>query len=148
MDAAVSGAILARTNDAVAYGEVVWSWRPDAGAKLAMMLRITPMTVAKEPGSPGGARRKPLKPLRREGRVAGLDLWFCRVRFLLHADHGCQPTPGLPCALFFEMRVVCLQKSGISSRENAMSCRQSCRGPSATAGASRLPGSGSGLRIS
>jgi hypothetical protein len=23
----------ARTNDAVADGEIVWSWRPDAGAK-------------------------------------------------------------------------------------------------------------------
>ncbi len=28
MDAAMSGAILARTNDVVADGEVVWSWRP------------------------------------------------------------------------------------------------------------------------
>ena len=33
MDAAVSGAIIARTNDAATYGEVVWFWRPDAGAK-------------------------------------------------------------------------------------------------------------------
>jgi hypothetical protein len=53
MDAAASGAVSARTNDAATYGEVVWSWRPDAGAKLAMMLRITPMTVAKEPGHRG-----------------------------------------------------------------------------------------------
>jgi hypothetical protein len=33
MDALASGAILARTNDAVAYGEVAWFWRSDAGAK-------------------------------------------------------------------------------------------------------------------
>jgi hypothetical protein len=33
MDAAVSGAVDARTNDAATYGEVAWSWRPDAGAK-------------------------------------------------------------------------------------------------------------------
>ena len=26
------------TNDVVADGEIVWSWRPDAGAKSAMML--------------------------------------------------------------------------------------------------------------
>jgi hypothetical protein len=35
MDAAASGAIIARTNDAAADGEVVWSWRSDAGAKVA-----------------------------------------------------------------------------------------------------------------
>ena len=34
MDAVVSGAIIARTNDAAAYGEVVWFWRSDAGASL------------------------------------------------------------------------------------------------------------------
>jgi hypothetical protein len=27
--------IFARTNDAATYGEVVWSWRSDAGAKVA-----------------------------------------------------------------------------------------------------------------
>jgi hypothetical protein len=42
-----------RTNVADADGEVVWFWRSDAGAKLAMMLRITPMTVAKKHGHRG-----------------------------------------------------------------------------------------------
>ena len=37
MDAVVSGAIIARTNDAAAYGEVVWFWRSDAGAKVVKM---------------------------------------------------------------------------------------------------------------
>jgi len=37
------------TNSAEADGEVVWSWRPDAGVKFAMMLRITRMTVARKP---------------------------------------------------------------------------------------------------
>jgi hypothetical protein len=38
----------ARTSDAAAYGEVVWSWRRGAGVKL---LRVQPRvaTVAKEP---------------------------------------------------------------------------------------------------
>ena len=36
MDAAASGARIARkTNDVAADGEVVWFWRPDAGAKVA-----------------------------------------------------------------------------------------------------------------
>jgi hypothetical protein len=47
MDAAASGARIAcQTNDVATYGEVVWSWRSNAGAKFAMMLRITQMTVA------------------------------------------------------------------------------------------------------
>ena len=51
MDAAASGAIIARTNDVAADGEVVWSWRPDAGAKF---VEASPrMTVAKEPGHRG-----------------------------------------------------------------------------------------------
>ena len=41
------------TNDFIADGEVAWSWRPDAGAKLAVMLRITQMTVARKPGHRG-----------------------------------------------------------------------------------------------
>ena len=41
----------ARTNDADVDGEVVWSWRPDAGAKLAEA--IPRVTVAKEPGHRG-----------------------------------------------------------------------------------------------
>jgi len=32
-------AISQRTNVGIADGEVVWSWRPDAGAKSAKMLR-------------------------------------------------------------------------------------------------------------
>jgi hypothetical protein len=32
--------------------------------------------------SPGRARRTPLKPLRREGRMIRLYLWFCRVLFV------------------------------------------------------------------
>jgi len=48
MDAAASGAFFARTNDAAADGEVVWFWRPDAGAKFVET--IPRMTVAKEPG--------------------------------------------------------------------------------------------------
>ncbi|MDE2473249.1 MAG: hypothetical protein KGL35_32220, partial [Bradyrhizobium sp.] len=36
--------------DVEAYGEVVWFGRPDAGVKLAVMLRITPATVTTKPG--------------------------------------------------------------------------------------------------
>ena len=53
MDAKYRSAIFARTSDVFADGEVVWSWRPDAGVNLAMMLRITPTTVARKPGHRG-----------------------------------------------------------------------------------------------
>src|SRR3974390_2897009 len=56
------------TGGADADGEVVWSWRPLAGVKLATMLCIAPMTVTKTSWTPGRARRKPLKPSRRECR--------------------------------------------------------------------------------
>src|SRR6516162_6742991 len=52
-----------------ADGEVVWFWRPLAGAKLARMLCIAPMTVTKTSWTPGRARRKPLKPSRRKCRI-------------------------------------------------------------------------------
>jgi hypothetical protein len=49
---AASGAIyFARTNDAVADGKIVWSWRPDAGVKLRGVIREA--TVARKPGHRG-----------------------------------------------------------------------------------------------
>jgi hypothetical protein len=44
-------AVASKTNEAKADGKVVWSWRPDAGVKLAEV--IPPTTVAKEPGHRG-----------------------------------------------------------------------------------------------
>ena len=41
-------------------------------------------------------------PLRREGRLFRLEPVVLPRAFLLHADHGCQPAPGLPCALCFD----------------------------------------------
>ena len=48
MDAAASGAIIAQTNDAATYGEVVWFWRSNAGAKSRGLIRE--VTVANKPG--------------------------------------------------------------------------------------------------
>jgi hypothetical protein len=53
----------AQTNGADADGEVVWSWRPDAGVKFAAEA-IRWSDGGKKARSPGRARRKPLKPLR------------------------------------------------------------------------------------
>jgi hypothetical protein len=56
------------TNGINADGEVVWSWRPDAGVKLRG--KCPRDDGGKRARSPGRARNKPLKPLRRECRLA------------------------------------------------------------------------------
>ena len=61
------------TNSTKADGEVVWSWRLDAGVKFAG--RNSADDGDNKARSPGRARRKPLKPLRREGRVTPVSLW-------------------------------------------------------------------------
>jgi len=53
--------------------------------------------------SPGRARRKPLKPLRRECRRCRANLWWlCSCAFFI-CTRGCgrAGAPGIPCALCF-----------------------------------------------
>jgi hypothetical protein len=47
------------TNGTDADGEVVWSWHPDADAKLATMLTPRADDGGKKARSPGRARSKP-----------------------------------------------------------------------------------------
>jgi hypothetical protein len=56
----------------LADGEVVWSWRPDAGVKV---VEQSANDGGKKARSPGRARSKPLKPLRGESRVNPVNLW-------------------------------------------------------------------------
>jgi len=86
-----------------ADGEVVWSWHPDADAKLATMLRIVACDGGKKARSPGRARSKPLKPLRRECRVFRLQLRWLRscafsishARLRVPAAHPVFPAPSI-----------------------------------------------------
>src|SRR5882724_10471567 len=86
----------ARTSDVATDGEVVWFWRSDAGAKVA---ELSANDGGNQAWSPGRARRTPLKPLRREGRMIRLYLWFCRVLFCCTRTMGAVGTrPSLrPC---------------------------------------------------
>ncbi len=97
----------ARTNGADADGEVVWSWHPllvsssrrrsgPTGRSEAFNPRTT---VAKRNSSPGRARRTPLKPLRREGRmipptpvVTTVCYLFC-TRAMGASGHPAFPAP-------------------------------------------------------
>jgi hypothetical protein len=58
--------------------------------------RVSRATVATKQWSPGRARRTPLKPSRREGRVVRLVPVVTPPAFCLQADHGCGQHPAFP----------------------------------------------------
>jgi hypothetical protein len=66
MDAHRRARLTCATSGVCADGEVVWSWRSDAGAKVA---ELSAGDGGNQAWSPGRARRKPLKPLCRECRL-------------------------------------------------------------------------------
>jgi hypothetical protein len=52
--------------------------------------------------SPRRARRTPLKPPRREGRMIRLYLWFCRVHFFCTRTMGASGHPAFPAPSCFK----------------------------------------------
>jgi len=105
------------TNGAKADGEVVWFWRPDAGAKFAGHgLR---MTVAKQPGH-REEHEVTVKTIA-QGRsdCFGEPVVTTLVRFLFCVrgcgciEHPAFPAPSLPT------RDIVLQSSGVTRRESA-----------------------------
>src|SRR5215510_283044 len=93
--------VLRLTSAISADGEVVWSWRPDAGAKFCSLSRVT---VAKEPGH-RGEHEVSRKPSRRESRNASVEPVVLPPCFLLHGTHGCNRHPAFPAPSVFEERV-------------------------------------------
>ena len=89
------------TNGAEADGEVVWSWRPDAGVK--SMEATPPTTVANKPGH-RGEHEISRKPLRGECRVFSgvtvvttlvcLFYFACEAAGALSARHSLRPLVG------------------------------------------------------
>ena len=110
-----------KTSGACADGEVVWSWRSDAGAKFVKTLTRLAGDGGNQAWSPGRARRKPLKPFAQggPGYPAGPVV-------LLHAGHGYQQIPGLPCALSIGRGTCLPHHSGAMRRENAGRCLLGC----------------------
>jgi hypothetical protein len=77
---------------------------PDASTLASSWREVSADDGDKKARSPGRSRRKPLKPLRREGRTASAEpvcscALFCTF---LHARPRVQRAPGFPCALFCE----------------------------------------------
>jgi hypothetical protein len=104
------------TNGIDADGEVVWSRHPDAGVRSAGSIPLT--TVANKPGTPGRARRNPLKPLRGECRVNRCDrgdyarmLFITRIRGCGRIARPAFPAPSVQEAKEF------LHNSGAARRE-------------------------------
>jgi hypothetical protein len=65
MDAVASGGLARRAKTSAAYGEVVWSWRRDPGATLA----VSPAGNGGKKGRfPGESTKETVKPLRGESR--------------------------------------------------------------------------------
>jgi hypothetical protein len=86
-----------------ADGEVVWSRCLDAGINRPMMLTHRGGDGDKKARSPKRARRKPLKPLCREGRNRFGKPVVTNLRvFYLHARLRVRLASGFPCALFVE----------------------------------------------
>ena len=98
-----------------ADGEGVWSWRPDAGAKLCGMIHKA--TGAKEPG-PRGERDISRKPSCRECRLIGAYLWLLTcVLFVAHAAAGALRTRHSLRPLFSSRVVSHNNSGGFASRE-------------------------------
>ena len=105
-----------------ADGEVVWSWRAHAGAKLSRGSKgLALMTVANA-GSPGRTRIS-RKPPRREGRLSPpVPVVFALAQLILAREprvHAATRSSLRPP--YFE-RVIETQSSGEIRRENVDSC--------------------------
>src|ERR1700704_1712558 len=125
MDAVASGAIIARTNDAMADGEIVWSWRSDAGAKFVKTLTRLADDGGNQAWSPGRSRisRKTIAQGRPDDRP---HLWFCRVLFCCTRTMGASWHPAFP-APSSVARAKRKQKLGRHlRRENVEVCRCRC----------------------
>jgi hypothetical protein len=85
--------------------------------------------------SPGRARHKPLKPLRRERRLIRSTCGDYRVHFFAHGPRV-QRAPGVPCALRFLGGDMTGIPRGETARGNAGVCLEQCGG---VFGATSLP---------
>ena len=83
---------------------------------------IAPTRGARKPGSPGRARRTPLKPSRREGRMFGQSPGDCRLLFLLQAGHGCGLHPAFPAPSVDFEGARMMHNSGTMCRGTANMC--------------------------
>ncbi|MDD1529301.1 hypothetical protein C7U92_19740 [Bradyrhizobium sp. WBOS7] len=95
--------------------------RPDR-ARALLVRKATGAIVQR---SPGRARHKPSNHCAGKGRDVRAALYAAvhlSSRNLRTADRGCQPAPGLPCALSNQGASREAQSSGVRRRESVEAC--------------------------
>src|SRR6267142_4804825 len=91
----IAGRSSCATSGVCADGEVVWSWRSDAGVKLAKTLTRLADDGGNQAWSPGRSRIS--RNTVAQGRPDDPPVPVVLPRaFLLHADHGCGGHPAFP----------------------------------------------------
>jgi len=102
-----------KTCGAFADGEVVWSWRAHAGAKLSQCSKGFAKATVANAGSPRRARIS--RKTTAQGRPV-ITACTCGHRALaqisLRGGSGCMRPPGLPCALRLSGGTTTMQSSG------------------------------------
>src|SRR5216683_7142683 len=130
----VSGRTVRRTSGVVADGEVVWSWHPLLVSSSRRQIRPdrvwTSLQSADDGGkrnsSPGRARRKPLKPLRREGRmIPPTPVVSTPVLFCCTGGRGCGGHPAFPAPSVFRRDKFDANLGRIAPRDGARVCLSS-----------------------
>jgi hypothetical protein len=117
-------AVMLRDEQQRADGEIVWSWRRDAGVKLAG--DDLAGDGGKKARSPGRSRIS-RKPSRRECRHVSADLWFLPRALSAARGPWVRPASGIPCALHEFEGDVSAKLGRIPSRERE--CAPHCHAP-------------------
>src|SRR5262245_51022993 len=94
--------VLRLTNATSADGEVVWFWRPDAGAKSFARTSLRERRRWQESPVTGKSTKETVTPSRRESRTAPVEPVVLPPCFLLHGTHGCNQHPAFPAPSIFE----------------------------------------------
>lgn len=121
VDAMAAQRIFAPTNADVAYGQVAWSWHPDADAPTVARPKRVVVHGDQNARRTGENAKQPLRPSAQGGpgcpsRTCGT----CRLHFLSQAGHGGGRLPAFPAPLVFQ-GATGTQSSGVIRRENAPS---------------------------
>jgi hypothetical protein len=112
------GRAVAKTNAAVAYGEIVWVRRPDAGVKFEGSQRCPRAMVSQKAGSPGRSRisRKAIAQGRPDASAKPVCLRApicCNYRT---QDRGCGARPVFPAPSIFGGETIPIQLGRIAPR--------------------------------
>jgi hypothetical protein len=112
-----------QTADAGADGQAVWSWRSEAGAKF-LRSKLPRDDGGNQAMVTGESAEYAVKPLRREGRVVWLNLWFCRVLFCCTRTMGASRCPVFPAPSLKSERPATAKLGGDPRCESARLCHQ------------------------